>query len=111
VLLAAHRAVRQTALAGTYADVSADDGGHRQKEQFLLATTSEFVPMFGLALRYGRNWTAEEDRTRAPVAVIDVELAQKLFGTGNAVGQRIRLNEALFRVVGVTSVFAPQPHF
>jgi putative ABC transport system permease protein len=110
-LLEAHRAVRQTALAGTYADVSADDGGHRQKEQFLLATTSEFVPMFGLALRYGRNWTAAEDRDRARVAVIDVELAEKLFGTGNVVGQRIRLNEALFRVVGVTSVFRPQPHF
>ena len=110
-LLEAHRAVRQTALAGTYADVSADDGGHRQKEQFLLATTREFVPMFGLAMRYGRNWTGEEERARARVAVIDVELAQKLFGTGNAVGQRIRLNEALFRVIGVTSVFAPQPHF
>ena len=110
-LLTEHRAVRQAALAGLDADVSTADGQRQQKGQSLLGTTSELLPMFGVALRYGRNWSAAEDAARAPVAVIDVELALKLFGTGNAVGQIIRLDKAMFRVIGVSAVFAPQPHF
>ncbi len=110
-LLQAHRAIQQVALAGLDADVSAADGEHVQKAQSLLGTTSDFVPMFGVALRYGRNWSAAEDAARAPVAVIDVDLAQKLFGTGNAVGRSIRLDKTMFRVIGVSAPFAPQPHF
>lgn len=110
-LVQAHRAVRQAALAGMDVDVSRDDGAQRQNGQSLLATTSEFMPMFGVALRYGRSWTAAEDDARAPVAVIDVDLAEKLFGTGNAVGRSIRLDQAIFRVIGVSDRFAPQPHF
>lgn len=110
-LLQAHRAVQQAALAGMDADVSTADGDHVQQGQSLLGTTSEFVPMFGVALRYGRSWSTAEDDARAPVAVIDVDLAQKLFGTGNAVGRSIRLDQTVFRVIGVSAPFAPQPHF
>jgi putative ABC transport system permease protein len=110
-LLQAHRAKRQAALAGLDADVSTEDGEHLQRGQLLLGATSEFMPMMGQALRYGRNWTAAEDATRAPVAVIDVELAQKLFGTGDAVGRSIRLDKAVFRVIGVSTPFSPSPHF
>jgi putative ABC transport system permease protein len=110
-LVQEHRAVRQAALAGLDADVSTAEGEHVQKAQSLLGTTSELGPMFGVALRYGRNWSAAEDAARAPVAVIDVDLAQKLFGTGNAVGRSIRLDKAVFRVIGISTPFAPQPHF
>ncbi|EIL87195.1 antimicrobial peptide ABC transporter permease [Rhodanobacter fulvus Jip2] len=110
-LVQEHRAVRQAALAGLDADVSTTEGEHVQKAQSLLGTTSELVPMFGVALRYGRNWSAAEDAARAPVAVIDVDLAQKLFGTGNVVGRSIRLDKTVFRVIGVSTPFAPQPHF
>lgn len=110
-LLEAHRAVRQTALAGLDADVSTAEGGHVQQAQSLLGTTSDFLSMFGVALRYGRSWSEAEDVARAPVAVIDVDLAQKLFGTGNAVGRSIRLDKTVFRVIGVSAPFAPQPHF
>ena len=110
-LVQEHRAVRQAALAGLDADVSTTEGEHVQKAQSLLGTTSELVPMFGVALRYGRNWSAAEDAARAPVAVIDVDLAQKLFGTGNVVGRSIRLDKTVFRVIGVSAPFAPQPHF
>ncbi|WP_426700691.1 ABC transporter permease [Rhodanobacter sp. Col0626] len=110
-LLQAHRAVRQAALVGLDADVSTAAGEHVQQGQSLLGTTSEFVPMFGVALRYGRSWSAAEDAARAPVAVIDVDLAQKLFGTGDAVGRSIQLDKTVFRVIGVSTRFAPQPHF
>jgi putative ABC transport system permease protein len=110
-LLQAHRAGRQAALAGLDADVSTADGEHVQQGQSLLGTTSDFVPMFGVALRHGRSWSVAEDVARAPVAVIDVDLAQKLFGTGNVVGRSIRLDQKVFQVIGISAPFAPQPHF
>lgn len=110
-LLAAHRAVRQTVVADMVADLASGDGKHVQAQQFVLATTSDFIPMFGVILRHGRDWTPAEDAARAPVAVIDTDLAQKLFGTADAVGRSVRLKNTVFRVVGVTQPFAPQPQF
>ncbi|WP_158885819.1 ABC transporter permease [Rhodanobacter sp. L36] len=110
-LLGAHRAMRQTALADMSADVEDGNGAHRQKDQNLLATTSDFVPMFGVALRYGRSWSATEDADRRPVAVIDENLAQQLFGTTHAVDRVVRINNKPFQVIGVSAAYAPQPHF
>ncbi|MEW9571208.1 ABC transporter permease [Rhodanobacter sp. Si-c] len=110
-LLSAHRAVRQAVVADMIADEVSDDGRHAQSQQVILATTSDFIPMFGVALRYGRDWTGAEDIARTPVAVIDTDLAQKLFGTPDVVGRSVRLEHTLFRVVGVIQPYAPQPHF
>ncbi|MEW9624287.1 ABC transporter permease [Rhodanobacter geophilus] len=110
-LLAAHHAARQTVVADMAADEVSDDGRHAQSQQLILATTSDFIPMFGVSLRYGRDWTPAEDAARVPVAVIDAALAQKLFGTADAVGRSVRLKNTLFRVVGVIEPYAPQPHF
>jgi putative ABC transport system permease protein len=110
-LLLDHRAAHQAAMADMTANVETPDGKHVQQYQNLLATTSDFVPMFGVPLRFGRSWSTAEEDARTPVAVIDADLAQKLFSTANAVGQSIRLKDAVFRVIGVVSSFAPQPHF
>ena len=110
-LLAAHRAARQTVVADMVADLVSDDGKHVQAQQFVLATTADFIPMFGVSLRHGRDWTPAEDAARAPVAVIDTDLAQKLFGTADAVGRSVRLKNTLFRVVGVIQPFVTQPRF
>ncbi|MGC1547871.1 MAG: ABC transporter permease [Rhodanobacter sp.] len=110
-LMASHRATRQAAMADMTADVETIDGKHVQQFQELLATTSDFVPMFGVALRSGRSWSSAEDDAHAPVAVIDTNLAQKLFGNANALGQSIHIKDTVFRVIGVVSPFAPQPHF
>ena len=110
-LLTAHRAVRQTVVADMVADEVSGDGKHAQSQQLILATTSEFIPMFGVSLRYGRDWTSAEDAARTPVVVIDTGLAQKLFGTANAVGRSVRLRNTLFHVVGVIQPFATQPRF
>lgn len=110
-LLAAHRATRQVIAADMISDVVSADGKHVQGSQVLLATSSDFVPMFGVPMRYGRNWSAAEEAARTPVVLIDTDLAQKLFGTANAVGRRVRLGKTLFQVVGVFAPYAPQPHF
>jgi putative ABC transport system permease protein len=110
-LLAAHRATRQVVTADMISDVASDDGKHVQGSQVLLATSSDFVPMFGVSMRYGRNWSAAEEAARTPVAMLDTDTAQKLFGTDNVVGRRVHLGKTLFQVVGVFAPYAPQPHF
>ncbi|HEU0277089.1 MAG TPA: ABC transporter permease [Rhodanobacteraceae bacterium] len=110
-LLAAHRAARRTVVAGITINEVSGNGLYAENQKTILATTSAFIPMFGVALRYGRDWTPAEDAARDPVAVIDVQLARKLFGTADAVGQSVRLNKTLFRVVGVMQRFEPEPHF
>lgn len=110
-LLVAHKAVRQAVVADMVANIVSGDGKRAQNQQLILATSADFIPMFGVPLRYGRNWTAAEDAAHVPVAVIDTDLAQKLFGTADAVGQSLRLQHTVFRVVGVIEPYAPQPRF
>lgn len=108
-LLAARKATRQTVAADMAMQVDGDEGRHSQETA--LTTTADFFPMFGVALRDGRIWTADEDALRAPVAVIDSDLAQRLFGTIRAVGRVVRIHGHAFRVIGVSQPYAPQPHF
>lgn len=110
-LLAAHRATRQVVIADMISDVSSEDRRHVLGSQVILATSADFVPMLGVPLRYGRNWSAAEETARTPVAMLDTDTARKLFGTDNVVGRRVRLGNTLFEVVGVFASFAPQPHF
>lgn len=110
-LLSAHRAARQTVVFGTTVNEVSSDGLHAENQQTILATTSGFIPMFGVRMRYGRDWTPAEDKARTPVAVIDAQLARKLFGTADAVGRSVQLGKTLFRVVGVMQRFEPEPHF
>lgn len=110
-LLASHRGVRQAVVADMIANLASEDGKRTQSQQLVLATSADFIPMFGVPLRYGRAWTAAEDAAHAPVAVMDAELAQKLFGTADAVGRGVRINDTVFRVVGVSIPYAPQPRF
>jgi putative ABC transport system permease protein len=110
-LLSSRRAAAQAVVADMSANETSDDGRHTESWQNVLATSTDFVPMFGVALRYGRNWNVTEEAARAPVVLIDTDLARKLFGTENAVGRSVKLNKTLFRVVGVFEPYAPQPRF
>ncbi len=49
----------------------------------------------------GSFFTEDDVRRRAEVAVIGSEVKEKLFGLNNAVGERIRVKNRNFRVVGV----------
>lgn len=108
-LLAARKGTLQAVVGDLDARVEGDNG--QQSDERLLATSSNFVPMFGVALQDGRNWTATEDANRAPVAVIDSALAQKLFGTPRAVGRVVQIKHHAFRVIGINQPYSPQPHF
>jgi predicted permease len=73
----------------------------------------EFFPVFDIPIVRGRNFTAEEARSGAPVALVSKTVARRLWPEGEAVGQSVRLardpethrGEALIdrelRVIGV----------
>ncbi len=74
----------------------------RSETVSLLGVTPSFLAIRKLRVARGRFFTAEENRGMARVAVLGGRLADDLFGSYNPVGERIRLQGAPFRVVGVT---------
>ncbi len=109
-LVAAHRAQRQAMLTTVLQNVQTLDN-KSQASQVGLATTSELFPMFGIPLRHGRYWSAQEDADHTPVVVISAELSQKLFGTDDGVGRSVRIGGKVFRIIGISARWSPQPHF
>lgn len=73
--------------------------------------TSAFFAMFGVPFISGHAWSASDDAKSARVVVITRALAEKLFGTTQAVGKIVRMSKYDFTVVGVVSDWNPLPHY
>jgi putative ABC transport system permease protein len=112
-LLHAHRAPRQAMMAGgTVLIQTADDSGDTRPDyQPVHYVSADFFAMFGVPMVSGSAWSAVDDQARARVAVITPQLAQRVFGEEPPMGRQIRLAGDLFRVVGVTGEWNPQPTF
>jgi putative ABC transport system permease protein len=67
----------------------------------MIAVSQDFLLTSGRKLVAGRFFTAADFASYRPVAVIDQFLAQKLFETKDAIGQRIYVNSRPYIVVGV----------
>lgn len=63
----------------------------------------------GTPLVYGRLIDSADITAKAPVAVIDARLARSLFGTADAVGREIKMNQT-YRVIGVIEPMQWFPH-
>lgn len=109
-LVDAHRARSQVALAQSLTMLGGADGKRSEKAWGFMAY-GEPLGMLGVPLRHGRPWTAQELAERAPVVVIDSDLAQKLFGESNAVGRSVLVGGKPFRVVGVSAPWKPRTVF
>src|SRR6185437_6903943 len=107
----ARRADRQALVVQSPVKVSAPYADRPPLMLTLLATTSDFFPMFEVPFEYGGGWTAKDDRSRVRVAVISSDLNDKLFGGHNSVGETIRLRDSDVRVVGVLKPWRPHPLF
>lgn len=57
--------------------------------------------IFDLKLAAGRTFTNNEEATKAKVAVIGYDVADKLFGNQSPVNKRIKLGNESFEVIGV----------
>lgn len=68
----------------------------------LLATWPTYPRVRDFLPRYGRFFSAEEERSRAKVCVLGLTIAERLFGRPEAaLGREVFLGSALLRVVGV----------
>ena len=110
-LWSAHRADRQALIANSSVKVSAPDTNLPPLMLDMLATTSDFFPMFDVPFEYGSVWTPSDDANHARVAVISSDLNDKLFGGKDSVGKTLRLKDSNVRIVGVLAPWRPSPLF
>jgi putative ABC transport system permease protein len=105
------KATHQAAMAGSNLLVWPVDAAGRPASHEGRFTTADFFTMFQVPFEQGQGWTAQDDQAHARVVVLGHDLAMKLYGTTAAVGRSVRLKDTLFRVVGVTAPWSPQPRF
>jgi putative ABC transport system permease protein len=108
-LLKSGQGVRRTALYGVAASV---EPPRREIAPFTmggLAPTRDFFAMFDVPFVYGQAWSEADDARAADVVVLSRQMADKLYGNVNPVGQRLNLMGFPFTVVGVTDKWKMLP--
>ncbi|MFT3897793.1 MAG: ABC transporter permease [Thermomonas sp.] len=110
-LLREHRGDRQAMMTGGNVSITPDKSGMIPFLGNSRYTSADFFPMFDVPLAQGRAWTKAEDDAHARVVVISKSLNDKLFGGGNSVGRKVRLDQSDFTIVGVVADWRPTPKF
>jgi len=67
----------------------------------ITGVTADYQPVNNLTVAQGTFISADHVRSVAPVVVLGATLAKTLFGTGQAVGQTVRVGNTTLRVIGV----------
>ena len=107
----ARKASRQTLVYPTKWGVASDNRSIPAMSMSGDAVTADFFGMFAVPFRFGSGWAPDDDARHATVAVISRHLNHKLFGGQNSLGQEIRLDGKVFRIVGVLDDWNPKPRF
>jgi putative ABC transport system permease protein len=74
-----------------------------------MAATADFFGLFQAPFARGGPWSAADDDAGRDVVVLTDELARRLFGAADAVGQTLLLKDRPYRVVGVLAPWRPVP--
>jgi putative ABC transport system permease protein len=64
--------------------------------------STTYVGISGLNVARGRFFTEDEAEAAAPVAILGQAAAAAIFGATEPLGQHVKVNDAWFRVIGVT---------
>ena len=75
--------------------------GARSSTGAVFGATSEFPPVRGFDVAKGRFINAKDVAGAKAIAVLGSDLRTKLFPTGSAIGQQVRIGNQSFEVVGV----------
>ena len=75
--------------------------GARSSTGAVFGATSEFPPVRGFEVAKGRFINAKDVAGAKAIAVLGSDLRTKLFPTGSAIGQQVRIGNPSFEVVGV----------
>jgi putative ABC transport system permease protein len=110
-LLHARKGVLQTAMMGGYLTVIPPTGVQHAFHTQGRYATADFFRMFDVPFIAGSGWSARQDDNQARVAVITRHMADRLYGTTQAVGRTVRMANYEFRVIGVIGDWDPSPRF
>ena len=110
-LLEAGRAFRQVISFKSDRVVQPEGDEIRPFQEEVRATSADFFAMFDVPFRYGSGWDAEADRGEERVTVLSSPMNDRLFGGEDSTGRMLRMNDELFRVVGVLDDWNPVPTF
>ena len=75
--------------------------GARSATSSIYGVTPEFVPVRSFEVAQGRFISSQDESGARAVAVLGSDLRTKLFPTGAAIGQQVRIGNQAFKVVGV----------
>ncbi|WP_058555571.1 ABC transporter permease [Thiohalocapsa sp. ML1] len=97
-LLRSRHVARVAPVSVGAAEVSA---GALSREVTILGSTADYADVRRLDMAAGRFLPLGDPERGAPVAVLGQTLAEELFGAANPVGQRVRIGDRRFRVIGL----------
>jgi len=110
-LLASGQGERRTAMMGLG---GAMDTARTDLPPFIAsggAPTRDFFAMFDIPFLYGQAWSEADDKAGADVMVLTRKLSEKLYGSANPVGKRVRYNGFDYLITGVIDRWDPVPRF
>ena len=110
-LLKGGQGVRRTALYGLQAPMQPPRKDIPPFNVTGLAPTRDFFAMMDVPFIHGQAWTEQDDARGADVVVLSREIAEKLYGDADPVGQLIALMGFPFTIVGVIDNWMPLPRF
>ena len=110
-MLKSGQGVRRTALYGIAAPIQPPRTDIPPFNAGGLAPTRDFFAMMDVPFIHGQAWTEQDDARGADVVVLGRELAEKLYGDANPVGQRLTVLGLPYTVVGVIDRWMPLPRF
>jgi putative ABC transport system permease protein len=104
-------ATRQAAMYRTGVTVEPESEDEPPFDGSTRATYHTFFTMFDVPFLYGEPWTMTEDDGRERIVILSRLMNDQLFAGENSLGRNIRMNDALFRVVGVLDDWQVTPRF
>jgi putative ABC transport system permease protein len=100
-LLKSRLPARQSAMFKATLNVFPEAGRGQPSRRIARLCSADFFAMFDVPFEYGSGWDRKADEGPEPVVVLSREANERFFGGANSVGQRLRIEEREFRVVGV----------
>jgi putative ABC transport system permease protein len=75
--------------------------GDKNVSTMVVGSSTGFLAVRGYSIAAGANFTETHERVKAKVCLLGNTVKQNLFGSGDAIGQIVRVGRYPFRVVGV----------
>ena len=104
-------ATNQAAMYRTSVTVQPDTGDLKPFDGRSRATYGSFFQLFDVPFLFGQPWDMTSDENRERIVVLSRKMNEQLFEGADSTGRSVRLNDTLFRIVGVLDDWQPTPRF